>query len=671
MLDDDELIGILNAHRSDAVGFFESEVVDDLKKALDYYNGAPFGDEEDGRSQVISRDVAEVVDGIMPDLMRIFASGDKVVFFKPTNESDVPNADQATDYINHLFWNENNGFEVLYDFAKEGLLQKNGVVKVWWEEKEDRTVETFRGLSVVGVGLLEEEDLEIVTKDEEDTIPSQDFPDGKIYAVTVERVKAKGHLRIESIPSEEFLISPRAVSIDDSPYKAHRPEKTLADLVAEGLISKEDAEDLPITGDFEFESRRDARHNQEQESSGPEEGLMRVVEVLDEYVTLDTDDDGLAEMRHIIRVGNEILVNEVVDDHPFADWTPNRMPHRWRGRSTADDVIDIQRIDSVLLRQMLDNLYLANNPRKYVNMQRVGDTTIDDMLNDRVGGIIRGEGPLQDVVGEFTTPYVAQGALTMLEYLEGKKEQRTGHVRLNQGLDSETLNQTATGITKLMAAAQGRKELIARRLAIGVAKIFKKSLVIITRYQDRKQIIRLRDKFVPIDPRHWNANMDVDVMVGLGTGNKEQHVQNLQLVMAIQKEAASTGYAESAEMRAKMFNTFSDIVESMGLPSVERYMPNPETPEGQVTPPGQLEAETMLEVENIRAKARIQVKEMDSKLDLIKLQTESELKMLELGVQGELKVMEIEAEAFLAGAGMEDTVENSDAPNVDTRINVD
>ena len=672
MLSEDELIGLLNGHRANAVGFNDSDISQAQKKAMDYYQGEKFGDEEDGRSQVVSKDVAEVIDGTMPDLMRIFASEDNVVFFKPDSEGDVEEAQQRTEYVRHIFYEDNEGFEILYDFAKEGLLQKNGMAKVWWEEKEVQKVDRFGNMNNLDVAILEEEG-EIIEEETRPAPPGTEvqFPDSLIYDVTLERTKMEGRARVAAFPSDELLISARATSLDAATYLNHTQEKPLADLVAEDLISEEDALQLSSDTSIQFQNKKDNRYPDQDKKEEPDQGLMREVQVDEEWVIADVDEDGVAERRHIIRVDNEILVNEIVDDHALVDWTPNRMPARFWGRSLADDTMDIQRITSVLLRQMLDNLYLANNPRKYVNMRRAGETTIQDMLNERVGGIIRGDGPMTDAVGEFTTPYVAGSSQFMLDYMDAKKQERTGHFKLTEGLDADTLNPTATGVVKLMAAAQGRKELIARRLALGVAKIFQKLEATVIKYQDFERVVQLRDTFVKVDPRHWNASMRTSIQVGLGTGAKDQVVANLGQIMTLQQQAGQQGYASSQIMREKLFNTFSDLVSAWGFPSVERYMPPPTVPPEEVQSDAEIEAQAELQKIEMQEQTKRQKNQSDAQLKLMELRAEIMLKSQELGIEVDLKMFELETEAFLKGAELAAGDESGDMPNVDTRINDD
>ena len=636
---DRELVARLEAHRVNAVGFFDDEIATEQKIALDYYMGEPFGDEEAGRSQVISRDVAEVVDWMMPDLMRIFASGDRVVEFKPRNAGDEAAADQATDYINYIFWKDNDGFRVLFDWFKDALIQKNGFVKVWWCDAYETEKQIYDGLSVSQLVALEEDSsIEILEHDEEDVdfsqIPPQLhqlFSDGKRHSVAIRHTKPNGRIVIESIPPEEILVAPRTKCLKDSTYVCHRTEKPLSDLVAEDLITKKQAESLH-SQDRDAEERKTDRHRGESEFDETEEkGLEREVWVYEEYFR----EDGV--LKKVIRVSDEILYNEETDCVPIVTITPNPMPHRVYGRATADDAKDLQRVKSVIWRQSLDNLYLSNNPEKVINDQLANENTYEDSLDMRVGKLVRVDGPPGEAIQYMAVPFVGRQSFQMLEYADSVLERRTGITRLNQGLDTETLNETASGQARLMAAAQGRKELIARIFAQGLAEVFSLVLKYVRQYQDFNRVIRLRDQWVPVDPRTWNAEFDVDINVGIGTGNKEQKAAALMQVLALQKEGIAVGMSDPA----KLYNTATDLLTAFGLTPSRHFIdpsgPNYKPPEQQPSE-AEIKAQTDIQIAQIKAQSEMQIARE-------KLAQERELRMYEMRMEAELTGFKVAADS--------------------------
>lgn len=633
-MDELEFIAMLQSEENGAVGFFNSEVAADQEKALRYYHGEPFGNEEEGHSTVISRDVASTVDGIMPDLIRVFVSGDNVVEFNPSKEGDEAYAAQATDYINHIFFKDNDGFSITHDWAKDGLLNKIGVVKAYWEETLDQRRETYEGLTENALISLSQE-AEIIEATLDDQTGLSD--------VTVIRSQDKGRVRIENIPPEEFLVQPNTRALIDADYVAHKSQKSLSDLVEMGF-DKDLIDNLPAGEESEttFDPRASERYKDE-DIFGSSESLdqsMRKVWVLEEYVRCDYDGDGIAELRKVTRVNDEIFENIPVNEHPFVDFTPIKLPHKIFGKSIADDTIDIQLIKSTLLRQSMDNLYMTNNPRIEVPDAIVGEDTFDDILTVRPGAPIRTKGA--GGLNAITLPFTAGQSFQMLEYWDGEKEQRTGVTRYNQGLDANSLNKTAAGIQMIQNKGMGKIELIARNLANSFGQLFRKILRLVIRYQDNERIIRLRGQWVPMQPDAWNADMNVREQVGLGTGNRNQRVQSRMMLLDLQKQAAQMGLAEPEQL----YNNVSRMVREMELGDAGQYFLDPKSippkqPEPQVPKPmnAKEQAEILLKTQKMQQDVQIEREkmEMSALLKREQMQAEFALKREEMQMELALK----------------------------------
>jgi len=586
-----ELKSILGAEIADSLAHLGGELSAQRRKALRYYLGEPFGNEQEGRSKVVSTDVADVVEWILPALLKIFTTGDEVVRFEPTGPEDEEVAKQATEYVNWIFSRDNAGFLNLYMLFKDALLQKNGIAKVWWEEGESATRESYLRKSF--------EEMQLVLADPEvEPVAHSEYRDSGVIigpnglpietAVTyhdlvVKRRRRTGAVRIMTVPPEEFLISRRARSIEDAPFVAHRLRKTVSELIELGydqdLVDRlPGSEDDDPTGErrerFALEDDRDRTV-----ADGPNRA-MREIWITECYLKCDWDGDGLAERRKVTVAGSgqEILDNEPWDGPlPFVSLTPIPMPHRFFGLSVADLVMDLQLIKSTILRQILDNLYLSNNGRHIISDQ----VNLDDLLTSRPGGIVRlknGALPGQGHILPLDTPLVATQAFPMLEYIDGVRENRTGVTRYMQGLDADTLNKTASGINQIMTAAQQRVELIARVFAeTGVKDLFRKILELVNRHQSAPRIIRLRNRWVPMDPREWNTQMDVSISVGLGTGNKDQMLVHLRNLLEIQVQAIRMqgGVAGPLVRLENVYNTLAKLVENAGLKSADPYFTDP------------------------------------------------------------------------------------------------
>ncbi len=606
MMTDSELKAVLAAEIAGSLAHLGGELSEQRRKALRYYLGEPFGNEQEGRSKVMSTDVADVIEWILPSLLKIFTAGDDVVRFEPTGPEDEDVAKQATEYVNWIFTRDNPGFVILYTLFKDSLLQKNGIAKLWWEEGESAARESYVRKSFEEMQMiLADPDVEPIAHSEYQDAGVVIGPNGlpteaavTYHDLVVKRRRKSGAVRIMSVPPEEFLISRRARSIEDAPFVGHRLRKTVSELVEMGY-ARDIVDRLPGAEDDDPTGERRERFDLEDDSDratadGPNRA-MREVWLTECYIRCDWDGDGIAERRKVTVAGSgqEILDNEPWDGPlPFVSLTPIIMPHRFFGLSVADLVMDLQLIKSTILRQILDNLYLSNNGRHVISEQ----VNLDDMMTARPGGIVRlknGALPGQGHIVPLDTPLVAAQAFPILEYLDGVRENRTGVTRYMQGIDADSLNKTATGINQIMTAAQQRVELIARVFAeTGIKDLFRKILELVGRHQSAPRIIRLRNRWVPMDPRQWTTQMDVSITVGLGTGNKDQMLMHLRNLLEIQVQAIRMqGGVDGPLVRLEnVYNTLAKLVENAGLKSADAYFTDPaQRPPAPPAPPPALQ----------------------------------------------------------------------------------
>lgn len=639
-LTDAELIAACEAKVRDAVTFDGGTLSSDRSENLKYYRGEPFGNEVTGRSQVVTRDVAEAIDSLMPELVEIFVASDRPVLFQPHGPEDVPEAEQATDYVNWI-WRNRGGLKLLYTWLKDGLLNKRGVVKVWWEESEERVPENYEGLTQEQLSLLATDaDLEIAEvaqgMDPEAQVP--------IFDVKAWRTRKSGNIHMAPVPLDEFLIDRNAVDEWEAPFIGTRTKKNKTELKDLGFPASV-IDDLSDTEDNEVElsGERVDRFSDDGTDSLPREPADDTVEevwVKDIFIKVDADGDGKAEYRHVIYAGNHVLVNEEADDHFFATWCPHLIPHKFWGQSIADQTKDIQLIKSTILRQILDNLYLANNPEKAVVE---GAVNVEDLLVSRPGGIKRMRAP--GMIENFEYPFVAGQSFPVIEWLDQNLERRTGAFRYNQGLDPNAINKTATGVTKLMAAGERRVRLMARIFAeTGLTRLFRLILKLVQKHQKVSRIVQLRGQWVPMDPRNWRTDRNTAIDVGLGTGNKDALIAHigglLQLdAQIIQMQGGMGGPLLKA---SNVYNKLAKLVEAIGLKPAEMYYaPPPEEADqpGEPRPDPQMaKVQGELAIEQAKAQAELQRKqvEMEAKLAL-----EREKAALELQLRREEHALEM------------------------------
>jgi len=631
-MDELELLGILNTEEQDARDYVHGDLAEKRASAYREYLRLPYGNEQDGRSSVVSSDVLDTIEGMLPDLLDVFVSSDKAVQFDPVSKEDEEAAAQATDACNYVFYKQNNGFMALYSAAKDGLLMKTGGLKWWWEEKRTPSFQTYRGVDEMQLAmwLAANPKAEVVEKDKREE-PLKDEMGNvvsvrAVYDVKIKTVETKGKVKISPVPPDELLISRRhnSILLDDCPYVAHVTRRTLSDVREMGYDV--DAEDMR-SAESENEAmdralrRPVADTADELRTDGPmAEGWLK-----EEYVLVDFDGDGIAERRQIIRLGDKILSNQEVSHVPIAAWTPYILTHRFDGLSVAEIVSDIQRINTEIVRQSLDNLYFANNQRLRVLTDAQGNpqANIDDLLNSRPGGIVREF--VQGAVNPLEQPWIGAQTLPMLEYLSTVKENRTGYTRYSQGMDSNSLNKTARGVSLIMNASQKRMKLMARIMAEAlVAPTMRGVFKTLTDYCMEKLSFRLRNNYVQYDPQEWRDGYDMTINVGLGTGDKEQQHAMLMQIAQTQAQAVQAGALDKLVSMQNIYNTQARIIENAGFKDADEFWLDPSKQPPQQPQPPQPDPNEVMKQQTELQKAQI---DQQTKLQTAQIEAESKMRI--------------------------------------------
>tara|TARA_R110000823_G_scaffold60019_2_gene143681 strand:- start:64 stop:2082 length:2019 start_codon:yes stop_codon:yes gene_type:complete len=654
-LSDDEIVSILSSEVEDSSSFIDSEISTQRERSMEYFYGEPFGNEEDGRSQVVVTDVQDTIMWMMPSLMRIFTSGKDVVRFTPEGPEDVQIAEQATNYVNHVFYKQNNGFDILYNFFFDALLQKVGIVKHYWEDITKTTTESYEKLTEQEFSLIsEDEELEILEHTEDVTVIEVPDPQtGELvqvedikHDVTFSRTKMSGKVTIDNIPPEEFLINRGAKSLEDFRFVCHRSHKTRTELIemgfdeelVEGLASSGSSVD-GLTTSQEYM----ARHAYDSTNQIDTRSVVRsedTVEVFESYTKLDLEDTGVGVLYKVIHSGNEMLEMEPVDTIPFSSICPIPIPHKFYGLSVAETVEDIQLVRSTLTRNLLDNMYLANNGRFQVVE---GQVNIDDLLTNRPGGIVRTRSP--NALQPIQTPALQQYSFEMLDYWDKLKAGRTGVNGATQGLPADVLKSHVTqgAVQGALSNAQGRVELIARVFAdTGVKSMFKNIYNLVQRYEDSKKVMRLNNAYYEVDPSSWKEDLDVSVEVGLGYGDQDVRLNNLSSFSAlIEKVATQTDNMVSPQ---NIYNLVKELGAEMGIKNADQFISQPEPVEPPPPSPqdilAQAQAQALtMEAETSRMEAQVKASELEikaGKLELERLELENNIniKKEELKLKG-------------------------------------
>ena len=642
----EKLKAILENEIEDAIGYLETETTDERQQALEYYLREPYGNEVEGKSQIVTGEVAEVVDGALPQLMRLFASGDKVVSFEPVNDGDQPFAKQATEYVNWVFNKDNDGFLVMHNWFKDALLQKVGVVKCYWEDKIDVKKESYMNLSDDELAVIMQDPEVEVTSQESTIIQEAVFdemtgmevsPAISMHNVKLKKTTNNGKVVVENVPPEEFLISKRARTIADAPFCAHRKMCTRSELIAMGY--DEDVVMELATGDaLEYSPERIARYTRGEQPTDmdSDDESMQLVEVFECYLKVDDDEDGIAEYKRVVYASNEILEEDECDYVPFHSICPIPIPHKFYGQSLADRAMDLQLIKSTVVRQMLDNLYLTNNYR--VGAVE-GQVNLDDLLTSTAGGVVRMKNP--QAIVPMTVQSSAGQSFPMLEYLDAIQAKRTGVSDSQQGLDPNLLqNVTATAVSAMSSASTGKLELIARIFAeTGVTSLFRGILHLLCKYQDKARVVRINGEFIPFDPREWKTNYNVNINVGLGTGQRQEQLATMQMILAKQEQILQQYGLSNPLVNIKQYrDTLAKFIHMAGFKDSTEFMneitpemnamlsqPQPEKPD-----PNTEAAKVLAQVEREKAQLKAQTDAAKLQLDREQMQLEAQQDALEL-----------------------------------------
>ncbi|MEY9328252.1 portal protein [Sinorhizobium fredii] len=387
----------------------------------------------------------------------------------------------------------------------------------------------------------------------------------------------------------------------------------------------------------------------------PQEPPRALADYYELYVKIDVDDDGIAELRRMCFAGGlaevNLLEDEEWDEVPFADLIVERRPHQREGNSVTDDMAEIQRVKTVLMRQTLDNLYWQNNQQPIVQEGTIMNP--ESVLNPKFGQPIRvGQGTdVRAAIGYNIVPMVADKSFAMLSYLDQEATDRTGISDASSGMAPDALqNMTAKASAMIEQAGIGQTELMVRTFAQGLRRVFKGLLKLVIKHQDKPRSVRLRGQWVTFDPRHWNAEMDATVNTGLGAGTRERDMMMMQVVGA-QQEKLLAAYGPTDNPFVSIDNIWNSVsrgVEAAGLRTPNLYFTKP-TPE-QIQKMQQAAANQPnpeLEKVKMQSQADMEKAKLDAQLEQQKLATEAQIEMKRLEQEMALKKYQIDQEIML------------------------
>ncbi len=690
-MDDQSLLGMLQELEDNSAHFVWDTLAPERRKAAREYYRQPYGNEEDGWSSIVTSEVQDTVEWILPDLIDMFASSDDAVVFDPTKSDDAKGADEATDAANYVFYKQNNGFMVLYTAFKDALMAQNCAVHWRKETRRTQRKERVDGATVEMLTYLEkEEGANIVAAEQLDPQPlldamGQPMLDGYGMQIMQTLINA-----LVSIPQEVTRIKVEAFDpnhlrvkrdwtsplLEDCPYVARDLEVTLSELQEMGFkveasdLASSDQPGTPQTLD-ERRGRRGFGSDIEPEDEGVQaedpsltRGFLRI-----EWVLVDFDGDGIAERREIYRLHEKILSNEECDEVPVSTGSPILVQHRWDGMSVAEIMSDLQLLKTELTRGVVNNAYASNNPRKIVQTDAnwAPLANVDDVLDGRPGVVIRAKGP--NAVTLEPTAFVGNQMFPLLEYVDQMGEKRTGVSKQQQGLDPNALRSDRTAAEVLMTAnaAKSRIKLIARIMAETVVKpVFRGILRLLTSGGMEPLSFKLRGEFVQLDPNEWRDGYDMTTNVGTGTGDKDKQLAVLQSIFTTQMGLMQSPLGALMVDPQQIYNTQAKMTALGGFKNVGDFFKDPQgQPLPQPGPPPQLQLEqakmqqeAQLEQMKLQFKAQSdeQQRQQQAQLEMMRaqMQQQTDANRQEMEARQHQAKLQMEAEVQAMRARFED-----------------
>jgi len=641
----DDIENVVGQMIDDAVAYNQSQLSADRELATDYYYARPFGNEEEGRSKVVSTDVRDVVRGLLPTLLRIFWSPEHIVRYEGVGPEDEDAAAQATDYVRHIVMSrDNRGMLTFHGWFKEALIRRTGIVKWWWEEREVVEEDKYSGLSQEDVmALMADASVEVEITGER-VAPIQIEGESvmlPVFDARVTRTRDKGYARFAVVPPEEISWSEDARSPDDARIIVHSMEKKVYELLEMGYDEEDIEEHVGPsevrTSSVEERARRTDQTPDPTRGDKVQDPLTRPVRYDEAYVRMEVEKGEGVRLNRMAFIGNQhkLLDIEPLSSLPFGFLCPDPEPHAIEGRSVADDAMDLQRINSAILRGTLDSLSLSLTPRTEVVEQHVN---LLDLMNTEIGAVVRTTAP--GMIREIAHSFVGRDSIPMLEYLGTVKEDRTAHSRAAAGLDADALqSSTKMAVARTFSASQQRVELIASLFAeTGVKDLFAGLLELIIKHQDRARVVRLRGKYVEIDPRSWNAEMDVVVNVALGAGPPEERLLFMEKVIGKQEQLMATlGPDNPIVGFAEYSSALGDSMRLGGERNGEKYF-KPVDPQQAQQLAQKMAQQAQGQGQDPAAMAIAEAEQQKAQASVAKMQADTQIKQQEL----QLKAQEME-----------------------------
>lgn len=643
-----QLIIDIDAMSKDAAAY-NSELMRDNNDALERYLQKPYGDEEDERSSVITNEVEDTVESDMVSLSRVFLGSKDIIKFLPrdsSDQSDVSEAKQKQAFADYIIRGRKDSYRLLTSALKSMEINTHAVVKYWTEEVTKKETQIWSGIDELELARV----IQTFDADDVDEVKilskSDEFDGESEIDVEIEITRTSSEITITSIPVENFVITRDAESKDTAQVVGDDALMTRGDLVSLGFGKKE-IDEIPRTGpDGQIDpgGNKDTRNSTTGGDHVPWDDptwASEQIVVKTRFVKIDYDGDGIAERRYIMygQGAKKPLINEPFEHVPYAIGSAILMPYRVIGRSRAQQAMPFQRQNTSITRGLMDNIYAVNMPRMGYNE----DVEEDDLYEMEHGGGIRVNGrgnPGQSIL-PIQIPYIGDKALQVLQYQSSRKAQTTGTLMSSQGLRSDEFNdESATRFDGVREEGKGKIELVARNIAeTFFRELYEGVIWMASHYQNTGLEIEVLGDRLQINPSDWKYDHDINVKVGLGSGDDEKSAETLSALLSMQLGLKEKGSPIVDDV--KIYNTIDGLIKALGLSDTRSFANNPERPDEVVTAQNeqlvmmvnQLSAQLqemqnpLAEAELIRAQAKMAEVQQKESIRLAEIQGKQQLEM--------------------------------------------
>ena len=608
-LNESELLASLERNIDAADSYANSEIGDQRDKGHRYYYGQPLGNERRGRSQHVSMDVFDAVESVKSLMMETFTADRNVCRFDPQTAEDFMPAKMATALANFIFYRENKGTKILHDVIHDGLVAKTGVVKRYYKDYYEYEEETFEGLDEASFSVLASDPAVTITEYVEDMqmVQGQDPQTGEMlemaqvmYSGELVRKIEKSKVCIETIPPEDFLVTPRATDEEDADFCSHRTTRTRGELLAEGfdpeIVARLDEDrGMHEDGSLGRDSVDSFRHDEYEDSDKDRE----YVTVYESYIKKYREDLRKCVFLKVMHSRRVLLDVEMVSEKPFRYFTPFPLPHRFHGMSLADVLFDIQKTQSSLKRGVVDHTFMTNTSRFIANLSLVKNPR--DLLDNRVGAVIDVNSPNpESVVRPMPMPNLSGTVFQAMESLETEKESRSGMSRMARGMDSTVVSKQNSSdlITQFMNASNRRIMVMARNFAENFLKPLMHDIYrLAVENESQEKFVQLDGQFVPENPAFLGNRTEMTVAVAL---TPEEQAKEAQMLLSLDQQFTmnpndpNMGGLYGAQQRHALL---SRAFELMNVKSSGMYLFDPNSPEYQQMQQMQSQAQQQAEMQ--------------------------------------------------------------------------